>query len=119
MQEHAQQWVDNFLLHLQNERRLSPHTLTNYQRDLRGVVGYCDSAEVVDWSSLDAKHVRAYLAARHRQGIGGRSLARALSTLRSFLRFLVREGQLKKMSRRVCKRPKHRANFPSRWTWTK
>lgn len=112
MQESAQQWIDNFLKHLQNERRLSPHTLSSYQRDLRGVVAYCESAALVDWSLLDAKHVRAYLAARHRQGIGGRSLARALSTLRSFLRFLIREGQLKKNVAQGVQAPKAPRKLP-------
>lgn len=112
MQENAQQWIDKFLQHLKTERRLSPHTLSNYQRDLRGVVAYCDSAEVTTWTSLDAKHVRAYLAARHRQGIGGRSLARALSTLRSFLRFLIREGQLKKNVAQGVQAPKAPRKLP-------
>ncbi len=96
MQENAQHWIDDFLFHLKNERRLSPHTLSNYQRDLQGIVAYCDSVGLNHWPALGAKQVRAYLAARHRQGIGGRSLARALSTLRSFLRFLIREGRLTK-----------------------
>ncbi len=112
MQSSAQQWIDNFLQHLNTERRLSPHTLTNYQRDLRGIVAYCDAAEVVDWPSLDAKHVRAYLAARHRQGIGGRSLARALSTLRSFLRFLMREGVLQKNVAQGVQAPKAPRKLP-------
>ena len=95
MQKGARQWIDSFLQHLKNERRLSTHTLSNYQRDLNGITNYCDGASVTDWAKLDAKHVRAWLASRHRQGIGGRSLARALSALRSFLKYLVREGQLK------------------------
>lgn len=40
--------------------------------------------------------MRVYLAARHRQGIGARSLTRVLPTLRSFLKYLMREGELQK-----------------------
>ncbi|NOX91811.1 MAG: tyrosine recombinase XerC [Gammaproteobacteria bacterium] len=112
MQYAAQQWIDSFLQHLKTERRLSPHTLSNYQRDLRGIVAWCDSAGVTDWLSLDAKHVRAYLSARHRQGIGGRSLARALSALRSFLRFLMREGQLQKNVAQGVQAPKAPRKLP-------
>lgn len=112
MESSAQQWIDNFLQHLKTERRLSSHTLTNYRRDLRGVVAYCDIAAVTDWSSLDAKHVRAYLATRHRQGIGGRSLARALSTLRSFLRYLMREGVLTKNVAQGVQAPKAPRKLP-------
>ena len=112
MQVSAQQWIEQFLQHLKTERRLSPHTLSNYQRDLNGIAAYCDNAAVADWSSLDAKHVRGYLAARHRQGIGGRSLARALSTLRSFLRFLIREGELKKNVAQGVQAPKAPRKLP-------
>jgi len=112
MQKNAHQWIDNFLLHLQNERQLSPHTLSNYQRDLRGIASHCDTVAVDGWSVLDAKHVRAYLATRHRQGIGGRSLARSLSTLRSFLRYLIREGQLKKNVAQGVQAPKAPRKLP-------
>jgi integrase/recombinase XerC len=112
MQESAQQWIDGFLSHLQNERRFSPHTLSNYRRDLLSVSSYCDTANVSVWSALDAKHVRAYLAARHRQGIGGRSLARVLSSLRSFLRFMIREGELKKNVAQGVQAPKAPRKLP-------
>jgi integrase/recombinase XerC len=88
------QWLDDFLHHLHNERRLSPHTLDNYRRDLRAILRYCDEVGVDGWAALDAQHVRGWLAARHRRGIGGRSLARALSALRSFIRYLMREGHV-------------------------
>jgi len=112
MHHTAQQWIDNFLQHLNTERCLSPHTFNNYQRDLRTIVAYCDSVGVTDWLSLDAKHVRAWLASRHRQGIGGRSLARALSALRSFLRFLIREGYLQKNVAQGVQAPKAPRKLP-------
>ena len=112
MQEHAQQWIDDFLFHLKTERRLSPHTLSNYRRDLLGVVAYCDSVAVSDWPALDAKHVRGFLAARHRQGTGGRSLARALSALRSFLKFLIRERRLQKNVAQGVRAPKAPRKLP-------
>ena len=112
MQHSAHQWIDQFLQYLNSERRLSPHTLSNYQRDLRGIVAYCDVALVENWPALEAKHVRAYLAARHRQGIGGRSLARALSTLRSFLRYLIREDALQKNVAQGVQAPKIPRKLP-------
>jgi integrase/recombinase XerC len=112
MQEHARQWIDDFLFHLKTERRFSPHTLSNYRRDLLGVVTFCDSADVSDWPALDAKHVRGFLAARHRQGTGGRSLARALSALRSFLKFLIREGRLQKNVAQGVQAPKAPRKLP-------
>ena len=89
-----QVWIEDFLTHLKTERRLSPHTITNYRRDLSSVVAYCKQVGLTDWKSLDAQHVRSWVAKQYRQGLSGRSLARALSALRSFLQYLVRENHL-------------------------
>jgi integrase/recombinase XerC len=107
-----QDWIEQFLAHLETERRLSPHTLSNYRRDLAGVLDFCQSGDIASWSALDSQQVRAYLAARHRQGIGGRSLARSLSALRSFLNFLVREGLLKKNVAQGVSAPKSPRKLP-------
>jgi integrase/recombinase XerC len=96
-QQHSgveQVWIEDFLSHLKTERRLSAHTISNYRRDLFGMVKYCDQAGISNWKSLDAQHVRSWVAKQYRQGLGGRSLARALSALRSFLQYLVRENHL-------------------------
>lgn len=111
-QQGAQQWIDDFLSYLKNERNLSPHTLSNYQRDLLGVLAYCDSVNVTGWPDLEAGHVRAWLGARHRQGIGGRSLARALSALRSFLHFLISRELLEKNVAQGIKAPKTPRKLP-------
>lgn len=105
-------WVEDFLAHLKKERRLSPHTISNYHRDLRSVVDFCDSVGVSDWQTLDAQHVRNWVARRHRQGLGGRSLSRALSALRSFLQFLVREHHLKNNVAKGIRAPKAPRKLP-------
>lgn len=84
-------WVSKYLGHLQNERRLSRHTLDNYARDLHRIVEFCNSENISDWKTLNVHHVRAYVAKRHRVGLSGRSLQRELSALRSFFRYLERE----------------------------
>jgi integrase/recombinase XerC len=91
MTPQALQWPERFLQHLQHERRLSPHTLENYYRDLQHLQAYCDSIDISDWAALDSYGVRGYVAWRHRKGISGRSLQRELSALRSFYNFLLRE----------------------------
>ncbi len=91
MREEAADWQERFLGYLSNERRLSVHTLQNYRRDLKHLQAYCDSAGIADWASLDSFAVRSYVAWRHRKGIGGRSLQRELSAIRSFYNYLLRE----------------------------
>ena len=90
----ATAWIERFLTHLQSERRLSPHTGTNYRRDLAALARYCDGHGLADWSALDPQHVRVFAAHEHRDGLGPRSIQRRLSAVRSFARFLIREGVL-------------------------
>jgi len=87
----AVKWLERFFNYLQHERRLSPHTLTNYERDLTRLQEYCDAMGIADWDGLDSYGVRSYVAWRHRKGVGGRSLQRELSALRSLYNFLLRE----------------------------
>lgn len=86
--------IGEFLHHLEIERRLSPHTLGNYRRDLLAVHGFLDQQRVATWARVDSHHLRAFVAAQHRAGLGGRSLQRRLSALRSFYRYLLREKRV-------------------------
>ncbi|WP_127475071.1 tyrosine recombinase XerC [Sulfurivermis fontis] len=92
MQEAALNWLERYAQHLRHERRLSPHTLDNYLRDLRHLSEFCDRQGIADWGALQAPQIRAYVAWRHRSGIGGSSLQRELSAIRSFFNYLLREG---------------------------
>ena len=91
MHEHARQFLEKFLLHLGAERRLSPLTSIHYRRDLTQCMAYCDSAGIMDWDGLNTAEVRGWVAAMHRRGLSGKSIQRALSALRSFYRYLLRE----------------------------
>jgi integrase/recombinase XerC len=87
----AREWIDKFLSHLAHERRMSPHTLVAYARDLKSVAEFCGRRGLT-LSSLDNPQVRAYAASEHGDGIGPRSIQRRLSSLRSFYNYLLREG---------------------------
>jgi len=86
--------LETFLIHLADERRLSPHTVLNYRRDLEAFKGFCDSQGIAGWEAVTVPHIRAFIAAEHRAGLGGRSLQRRLSAIRSFFHYLIREGQV-------------------------
>ncbi len=81
--------IEMFLGSLQH---LSEHTRKSYQRDLAVLLKYANEQDVQNWRELDGRQVRSFVAWRHRQGIGGRSLQRNLSAARAFYRYLIREG---------------------------
>lgn len=91
MHERATQHLDSFFRHLGDERRLSPLTLTHYRRDLSQCMAYCDVAGIADWAQLTTAEVRGWVSALHRRGLSGKSIQRALSALRTFYRYLLRE----------------------------
>ncbi|MDN5882896.1 MAG: tyrosine recombinase XerC [Nitrosospira sp.] len=91
MQAQAQQLVSDYQARIQH---LATQTRLSYLRDLRLVCAYCDESGIERWQDVDAHVVRAFIASRHRRGIGGRTLARNLSSLRSFVRFLIERAVL-------------------------
>ncbi|MET0651922.1 MAG: tyrosine recombinase XerC [Hyphomicrobiaceae bacterium] len=88
--------VDAWLAHLAHERGAADKTLEAYARDLRqflvwlkGDLGHAPC--LADLARLDAKMFRRFMAARRRDGLAGRSLARTMSALRTFFRWLEAE----------------------------
>ena len=84
--------VENFFVYLKNERGLSARTLTAYQRDLDLLLGYLEAEEIDQPTAVTQHHIRAFIAQRHRKGLGGKSLQRLLSAVRSLFRWMLREG---------------------------
>lgn len=91
------QQIKNYIDELQYQRRLSRHTLTNYQRDLNAFAQYCDkvfSDELQQWPDILSSHIRLYISKRHQQGLAASSLQRNLSSLRSFFNYLLKQKLL-------------------------
>src|SRR3954447_13269770 len=84
--------------HLAAERRMSPRTVEAYSRDVNQFLAFLadhlgNRVTVPALTRLAPQDVRAFMAARRADGIGGRSLMRGLAGARSFTRFLERNGR--------------------------
>jgi integrase/recombinase XerC len=89
-----------WLAHLAHERDSAALTLTAYERDLRQFLTFLKHQSghapgLAGLAALDAKTYRAFLARRRRAGVNSRSLARTMSALRMFFRWLEATGRLK------------------------
>jgi len=107
-----QQWLNDFLQHLQTERRLSANTRLHYRRDLTELLGWCDRADVSCWQVLDTHHVRQYAAHCHRRGLNGRSIQRRLSALRTFFNYLLREHAVQRNPGLDIRAPRSEQHLP-------
>ena len=87
-------WIDKYLGHLSSERRLSPHTASNYRRDLVALLDFCETNGIGRWQDVTHPDMRRFAADAHRNGLGSASIARRLSAVRGFFRFLAREGEV-------------------------
>jgi len=109
--------MTHWLAHLRSERRLSPKTLEAYARDLRQCLAFLAGhwgarVTLQRFAALEATDVRAFMAMRRADDIGGRSLMRALAGLRSFGRFLEREGRGKVGALSAIRAPKVGKSLP-------
>lgn len=84
--------VAAYLAELSDQRRMSPHTLQNYRRDLDKLLA---AAGETPLAGLQIHHIRRFVAQWHGRGLSGRSLARLLSAWRGFFRWLGARGLVK------------------------
>lgn len=82
----------DYLAELADQRRVSPHTVSNYRRDLGKLPKVIGEIPI---AGLQVHHVRRFVAQMHGQGLSGRSLARLLSAWRGFFAWLGERGLLK------------------------
>jgi integrase/recombinase XerC len=107
------EWIERFFRHLSDERGLSAHTIQGYRRDLAVFVGYLESQGIRDWPMIDARVVRGFVAWRHRNSVGGRSIQRELSALRTFFEFCMREAIMTRNPARAVSAPKASRRLPN------
>ena len=85
--------VAEYLDHLAKERDVSPNTVRAYKRDLRDFVAFLGryyGGGAWSWQGVDRLAMRGFLGALSKRGLGKRSMARTLSAIRSFYRYLHR-----------------------------
>ena len=114
--------IDEFEVYVADARRYSPRTVRAYRSDLDRFVDFWQRefgegvASKTPLSRVDTLAVRSYLASLHRSRLASRSLARHLSTLRSFFRWACREGHLEKNPARAIPAPRLPKTLPRAMT---
>jgi len=102
-----------FIHYLRDVRQLSPHTISNYQRDLTSLERYCETSDASGpIEALLEADIRAWASRLHRQGLAGGSIQRSLSAARSFYNFLGRESGLRRNPAASVQAPRSPRKLP-------
>lgn len=107
--------IERFLGYLRAVRNASPKTIENYGLDLEQFLKYLSppGAEPPALTQIDHRTIREYLGHLHDQHLQKSSMARKLSTLRSFFKFCSREGLVMDNPARLVATPKLPKRLPS------
>ena len=107
--------IAEFVAFLEKERNDSPHTVKTYERDVSAFATFCERyyGGPWTWAGVDRLAVRGFLAAEQQRGLAKRSVARALSALRTFYRFLNATRGLEVNPARAARTPKLERTLPT------
>jgi integrase/recombinase XerC len=107
--------VEEYLRHLTKERDVSPNTVTAYRRDLEAFVAFLGGYYGIEswtWEGVDRLAMRGFLAHLSRRGVGKRTMARTLSGVRSFYRWMHRNEMVENNPARAVGAPKQDKYLP-------
>lgn len=86
--------IDGYLLHLQTQRNLAGHTISNYRRDLLQLDRLASAAAPKSLAALSHMDVRRFANQLHAKGLSGSSIARKLSAWRGFFNWLAQQQSM-------------------------
>ena len=109
MDEH----LNKFITYLIAEKNASPYTIKNYRNEIGQFLGFMKEQGIDSWDGVDRYILRRYLAWLQAQGYVKASITRRISELRSFCRYLMREGILDKNPIRAISAPKVPKRLPN------
>ena len=114
MSDHLREFLD----YLRLNRNASDHTVDAYDSDLSQLLAFAaahlnKTRHAIEPSDLDLRTIRAFMAELHRQGQSRASVARKLSALRTFVRFLRREGWIESDPAALAVAPRREVKVPA------
>lgn len=104
--------LEAYMAHLRYERQVSVHTLDGYQRDLDKLWQHAERLQLQHWGDLTSASLRQLVSQLHAKGLSGRSLARFLSAVRGFYRYLLAQERCQQDPARGLAPPKGLRKLP-------
>src|SRR5215831_11401469 len=115
--EGAEALRKSWLQALAHERRASPHTLRAYGDDVARFIGFQaqhlgGAVTQKSLAKLKPADIRAFITVRRQEGLGPGGVQRAMAAVRSFYKFLAKEGVLENAAARSIRTPRIRKPLP-------
>ncbi len=104
--------ISRWLEHCASQRRLSPHTVAGYRRDLARLEAWMEQHGIGAIGELSPDLMRSFMADQHRGGLSAKSLQRLLSACRGLFAWLARQGHLASDPAAGVRAPKVRRKLP-------
>jgi integrase/recombinase XerC len=111
--------IDNFGVHMEVERNLSPNTQKNYLADIRQFKMFLDDNKISarkdnseDMIDIDHMIIRAYLGSLYREGLKKVTISRKITSIRTFFNYLLRKGKMKINTAQMVQSPKIEKYIP-------
>lgn len=104
--------LEGFIAYLKHEKNASPHTISNYQRDLLQLAQYLEGKKL-NLRDIDNIMLRGFLAALYGRGEKKSTVGRKLAAIRSFFQFCVRKHWMDDNPAKVVSTPKQDKPVPS------
>lgn len=106
-------FVQNFIDYLASEKRFSEHTIMAYRKDVEQFVEFTGVKDAKEVEEINSKLIRGWVVSMLDDGMESTSVNRKLSTLRTWFKWLMREGIIKKNPIQSVKGPKNNKRLPS------
>jgi len=104
--------IEKFIDYLQYEKNYSSYTVSNYERDLESFINFLNK-EICKISEVDYRIIRLYLIEMHTKKYSNKTICRNISSLRSFFKYLLKEGKLKDNPMSLITNPKVEQSLPN------
>ena len=105
--------LQSFLNYLSFEKRYSPHTVISYQTDLEQFFAYLTSAYgQTEINVVTSPHIRSWMAELKDEGMGAKTINRKISALKSFFKYLLKQGVISKTPMATVVSPKISKRLP-------
>ena len=105
-------WINNFVVFLEKDKKLSNNTLQSYRRDIEQYVNYIDSNNI-DLMTTNKTTVISYLVHLQKEGRATSTISRNLASIRSFYQYLVRMKQMEENPTTGLESPKLEKKLPT------